>query len=261
MLSMIRSELFRIVRSRFFVFYVVLVCLVSMVAPFALWLYRVWPAFAATGFVDMPAEPLPSLQLYGMTSVSGAFISMGAGIAMALFVSEDFKSGFVKNLVQVRGGRLSYVVAVVVCAVFLAAVATALGIAIVELALRAQGYVPAAVSPVDVLQWFVQVTLIESAYAMIASLIALSFGSETLATVCAVFFGGGVAESIARLALANIPGVPAALRDCLDGYLAVDLAMLGQGQVCDSMAYVQAGVTILVVGGLAALVMRRRALA
>ena len=164
MLSMICSELYRIVRSRFFVFYVVLVCLVSMVAPFALWLYRVWPAFAATGFVDMPAEPLPSLQLYGMMSVSGAFIAMGAGIAMALFVSEGFKSGFVKNLVQVRGGRLSYVVAVVVCAVFLVA-----------------------------------------------------------------------------------------LRDCLDGYLAVDLAMLGQGQVCDPMIYVQAEVTILVVGGLAGL--------
>ncbi|HIT45294.1 MAG TPA: hypothetical protein IAC28_04270 [Candidatus Aphodovivens excrementavium] len=261
MLSMIRSELFRIVRSRFFVVYVVLVCLVSVVAPFALWLYRVWPAFAATGFVDMPAEPLPSLQLYGMTSVSGAFIAMGAGIAMALFVSEDFKSGFVKNLVQVRGGRLSYAVAAVVCSVFLAVVATALGIMVVELTLRAQGYVSAAVSPVDVLQWFTQVALIESAYAMIAALIALSFGSETLATVCAVFFGGGVAESVARLVLANIPGVPAALRDCLDGYLAVDLEMLGQGQVCDPMTYVQAGVTILVAGGLAALVMRHRALA
>lgn len=260
MLSMIRSELFRIVKSWYLVFFLALIALVAAATPFALWLYQVWPAFAATGFVELPAEPVPSLQFYGVSFASGGFVAVGAGVMMGLFVSEDFKSGFVKNLVQARGGRLSYVVAVAVCAVLLSALAAVVGMTVVEVALRAQGYVTAATPLADVFQWFAQVALVSAAYGMIAVLVALAFGSEALSTAVALFLGTGAAEGIARMVLANIPGMPAAIRDCLDGYLAVDMSTLGAGAVCDPVTYMQAAATILVVGLACALVMRRKSL-
>ncbi len=261
MLSMIRSELFRIVRSRFLIAYVIVFFLFAFATPFALWLSKVWPAFAATGIVVVPDAPLPSLQLYGVSFVGGSFLAIGAGVAMGYFAALDLKSGFAKNLVQAQGGRIAYAVALIVCSVVLAVVTTAVGMLIVEATLRLQGYDPAAPSAEEALQWFAQVALCVSAYASMAVLVAVATKSETAAVFAAIFLGGGTVESLAQLVLANIPGIPAALRDCLDGYLAVDLATLGQGAVCDPMTYVQAGATILVVGGLAALVMRRRALA
>lgn len=260
MLSMIRSELFRIVKSRYLIFYAVVFFVFAVATPLALWLHSVWPAFAATGFVAIPEEPLPSLQLYGTSFVGGSFTAMGVGIAVSLFVTEDFKSGYVKNLVQARGGRTSYAVAVVTCALVVAAATTLFGMVVVEASLRLQGYVPAAPSAAEALQWFAQVALCCAAYATAVALVAIMTKSEALAVVVALFLGGGAFEGIMMMVLANIPGIPAALRDCLDGYLAADLGALAQGVVCDPMTYVQAGATILVVGAAAVVAMRRRSL-
>ena len=104
MLSMIRAQLFRIAKSRFIIFFALIVVLFAFATPFALWLHNVWPAFAATGFVEIPDEPLPALQLYGVSFVAGSFLAMGVSVATVYYVAEDFKSGFLKNLVQARGG-------------------------------------------------------------------------------------------------------------------------------------------------------------
>lgn len=260
MLSMIRSELYRIVKSRYAIFYVIVFFVIAAATPFALWLHNVWPAFAETGFVEVPAEPLPSLQLYGVSFMSGSFVAIGVGVAVSEFVAEDFKSGYVKNLVQARGGRVSYAVAVVACALATATATTLFGMLVVEGALRLQGYAPVQPPAAEALQWLVQVVLCCSAYATVAALIAIVTKSEAVAVLAAIFLGGGAVESVCKLVLANIPGIPVALRDCLDGYLATDLATLAQGAVCDPMAYVQAGATVLVVGAACVLVMRRRSL-
>lgn len=260
MLSMIRSELYRIVKSRYAIFYVIVFFVIAAATPFALWLHNVWPAFAETGFVEVPAEPLPSLQLYGVSFMSGSFVAIGVGVAVSEFVAEDFKSGYVKNLVQARGGRVSYAVAVVACALAIATATTLFGMLVVEGALRLQGYAPVQPPAAEALQWLVQVVLCCAAYATVAALIAIVTKSEAVAVLAAIFLGGGAVESVCKLVLANIPGIPVALRDCLDGYLATDLATLAQGAVCDPMAYVQAGATVLVVGAACVLVMRRRSL-
>lgn len=260
MLSMIRSELYRIVKSRYAIFYVIAFFVIAAATPFALWLHNVWPAFAETGFVEVPAEPLPSLQLYGVSFMSGSFVAIGVGVAVSEFVAEDFKSGYVKNLVQARGGRVSYAVAVVACALATATATTLFGMLVVEGALRLQGYAPVQPPAAEALQWLVQVVLCCAAYATVAALIAIVTKSEAVAVLAAIFLGGGAVESVCKLVLANIPGIPVALRDCLDGYLATDLATLAQGAVCDPMAYVQAGATVLVVGAACVLVMRRRSL-
>lgn len=260
MLSMIRSELFLIVRSRYTIFYAVVFFVIAVATPFALWLHNVWPAFAATNFVVVPAAPLPSLQLYGVSFVSGSFVAIGVGVLVSAIVTEDFKTGYVKNLVQARGGRVSYAVAVAACALAVATATTLFGMLVVEGALRLQGYAPVAPSAADALQWFAQVALCCAAYATVAALIAIATRSEAVAVLAAIFLGGGAVESVCKLVLANIPGIPVALRDCLDGYLATDLSTLALGAVCDPMTYVQAGATVLVVGAACVLVMRRRSL-
>ena len=260
MLSMIRSELFRIAKSSYIIFYTVVVFLIAAATPFALWLHSVWPAFAATGFVVIPEEPLPSLQLYGVSFVGGSFVAIGVGVAVSLFVTEDFKSGYVKNLVQAQGGRVSYALSVLACTLIIAAATTLFGMLVVESALRLQGYAPVAPTAMEALQWFAQTTLCCAAYATVTALIGIATKSETVAVFTAIFLGGGAIESLCKLILANIPGIPAALRDCLDGYLATDVATLAQGVVCDPMTYVQTGATILVIGALCVLIMRRRSL-
>lgn len=260
MLSMLRAELFRIVRSRYLLFYFGLFSLVALATPAAMWLDRVWPAFAETGFVEMPDWPLPSLQFYGVSFVAGSLLPMLASVMMVAFVSEDFKTGFVKNLVQARGGRTAYAVAVIACCVLFAAVSTALGMLLVEAALRVQGYVPAPAAPAEMLQWFAQVALCTSAYMSVSVLVAVLSGSEVLSAAAVLMVGGGMVESVLMMVLANVPGIPAVLRDCLDGYLMADMSVLTSGVVTDPFTYVQAVATIAVAGGLALAAMRRKSL-
>ena len=67
---------------------------------------------------------------------------MGVSVSTVYYVAEDFKSGFIKNLVQARGGRASYAAVMILCSIVIAAVAVIIGMLVVEVALRVQGYVP-----------------------------------------------------------------------------------------------------------------------
>lgn len=258
MFSMMRAQLFRIVKSRFIIFFALIVILFTFATPFALWLHNVWPAFAATGFVEIPDEPLPTLQLYGVSFVAGSFLAMGVSVATVYYVAEDFKSGFLKNLVQALGGRASYAVAMILCSIVIATTAVIVGILVVEITLRAQGYVSVPPSASDVLQWFAQLVLCMVAYATVAVFLTVTTGSETVATIGAILIAGGAVESVLKIILANVPGIPVVLRDCLDSYLATDLAMLSQGIICDPLTYVQAVVTIFIAGVACVLIMRLR---
>ena len=155
---------------------------------------------------------------------------------------------------------MSYVIATTLCSIAIAAAAVIMGSLIVEVALRAQGYVPVPPSVSDALQWFSQLVLCMVAYAIVAVFLTVTTGSETVATIGAILIAGGAVESVLKLILANLPGIPIVLRDCLDGYLATDLAMLSQGIICDPLTYAQAIITILVAVVACALVMRRRSL-
>ncbi|WP_165248770.1 hypothetical protein [Adlercreutzia sp. ZJ141] len=260
MLSMVRSLLYRIVKLRIFAAFIVVILLCALFTPFMLWLNEVWPTFAATGIVELPDGPAPALQLYGFSLVGGSFLSSVICLMVGCLVAYDFNFDFVKNLVQAKGGRLSYVCAAMISAVVLTTIVVAAGTAVVALALFLQDIPLTPPEVGEAIQWFIQVVLCISAYASIAVFLGIATGSETVACIGGVIFGGGVIEAVLQMILANVPGLPVFIRDCLDGYLAADLDVLTQGIVCDPMTYVQAVVTLLVVGILTALVMRRRSL-
>ena len=260
MISMIRSELYRFLKTRGLWFMTGAFCLVALATPFALWLYTVWPAFAATGFVDIPDQPISSLRLYGVAFVADSLLSMYLAIFVSYLVSQDFKSGYIKNLIQAHGGRVAYVVAIMVACLVLAAAYTLLVMLRVEASLRMQGYVPAAVGPLEAFRWYAQVVFCIAAYAAIVALLVMLTGSDTVGVMGAILVAGGAVEYFLMFVLANIPGLPAAVRDCLDAYLSADLTVLTGGVVTDPLTYAQAGITFLVAAVLCVLVMRRKSL-
>lgn len=261
MLNMIRAQMYRIAKSRSIWAVCLIIALFVLATPFALWLYQVWPAFAAAGIVELPDDPLPLLRIWGVSVVGGSAFPMMVGVLLALVFSEDFKSGYVKNLVQARGGRVSYALSAAACSVIVSCAVTVGAAALVALALAAQGYPFAMPTGTEALGWMAQVALCSVAYAGVAVLVVLVTGSEAAGVVAAVVVGGGMVETALRLVLANIPGAPAAVRDCLDSYLAVDIAQLGQGIVCDPLTYAQAVATLAAAVVLWLLVIRRKSLA
>ena len=257
MIAMLRSELYRIVKSRFSWGYAIALTLMVLATPFAVWLYQVWPAFAETGFVELPDYPLPQLQILGVSIVGGGLLSMGVAIIFAAMATDDFKAGFVKNLLQVRGGRVSYAASLMVTCLVFTAVSVAFAMVLASAAFIVVGYEAAPSSFGDTVQWYVQVVLVVAAYASLAALVAVVTRNEAAGVFAGLFLGGGAIESVLKMVLANIPGLPSAIRDCLDSYLAVDIATLSNGALCDPVTYAQAGITFLVAAALCVLVMRR----
>lgn len=135
--------------------------------------------------------------------------------------------------------------------------AVAVGMLVSDLGMR-MSFETALPSFADGLQWYAQVVLCTTAYAAAGVLTVLMTRSEVAGIVAAFVLGGGFAERALQFVLANVPGLPSAVRDCVDGYLAADLFTLGNGVVSDPLTYAQAIVTIVVIGALCALVMRRK---
>lgn len=138
---------------------------------------------------------------------------------------------------------------------------TLMGAVVTELGTRLAGCAPALPSLADFAQWVMQVTLCVSAYSALTVLTVLLTKSEAAGMVIAILLGGGGVEKILRLLLANIPDIAPVFRDCLDGYLAADLSMLGSGVICDPFSYVQSVGTIAVATALCVVAARKRSFA
>lgn len=259
-LSMMRAQMRYVIRSRYAaVFGIVFACMCAFEAA-AIWMHLHVPWFTELGIVVGIHDGVPSLALWGSSFVGGSLIAMLFSIFMASMASEFFKHGYVKNMIQARGGRASYALAFVALCVLLSAAMTVVGVVVTETGVRIAGVAPALPSIGDFFQWLTQVILCVTAYAVLTVLVVFVTKSEVAGVIAALFFGGGGVEGLMMFVLANVPGMPAAIRDCLDGYLAADVSTLGAGGICDPLSYAQSVGTILVVGALCVLVMRRRSL-
>lgn len=259
-LSMMRAVLYRTMHSTLFRVYTVTMAVICLVLPLAIWLSQ-QPDLGLGNIIEGDLASLTLLQFYGSGYVSGSFLAMFAAVYVASFAAADFKTGYVKNLVQAQGGRVSYAVSLVAVALLATLWFMVVGIAVTAVSLPVVGQSYLMPTFADALLWVAQVLLVVSAYAAVALLVVAITKSEAAGIVAAIMLSGGVAEMALSLVLSNIPVLPMAVRTCLDGYLAADLAQLAVGMAPEANALVEGGLTLAVAAVLVAVVLRRRRLA
>lgn len=260
MLSALRAQLYYLLKCRVTIVFVVLFVFVCMSETAAIWMHLHVAWFAEIGMVVGVHDGMPSMALWGSSFVGGSLVGMYVAILMVSAYADLRKQGFVKNLIQSQGGRATFAMASVLVCLICSAATVLIGVVVTEAGSRLAGVAPALPSLGDFAQWYVQVTLVVAAYATLSMLAVFVFKSEIIGVMMALFFGGGMAEGSLQFILANIPSMPPAIRDCLDGYLAADMFTLSAGGVCDPLSYAQSVGTIVIVAALCVLVMRRRSI-
>ena len=259
-LSMLKALAYSVARSRFAAVFALLFVLMCLFEAAAIWMHLHVPWFAELGIVVGVHDGVPSLALWGVSFMGGSLVAMLCSIFMASVAAGFFKNGFVKNVIQTRGGRVSYALSFAALCVVVSVVAVTVGALVTEAGVRIAGVAPAFPSAGDLLQWLAQGALCVAAYAVLSVLTAFVTKGEVAGVIAAISLGGGGVENLTQLVLANIPYLPPFIRDCLDGYLAADVSTLAAGGICDPFSYVQSIATILVGVALCVAVMRRRSL-
>lgn len=258
MLSMLRAVLYRMAKSTLFLSFTVAIAACACLIP-ALCLLA--PSLALSfDFGEMLAG-MTILRIFGNTFLSGSFLGMMAAALAASLMASDFKTGYVKNLVQARGGRVSFVIAYVVAAAVASLWLAIVGFAVLVAGLAIVGQPFLLSSASDVLLCFAQVLVVLVAYCALALLVVVVTRSEVLGAVAGLFLGGGACEGALNLVASNIPWFPTEVRTFFDGYLNADLAQLASGMLTGTGSFLEGGVTLLAAAALAVLVARRRGLA
>lgn len=262
MLSMIRSDLYRMVKSP--LFYTLMVALVVVIAFGAtlIWVSTLpWAienfgpgANLGPGSFGTPTEELAFL-VYGKAFAGSVPILLV--FFLAYFFAADFEASAFKNLLQARGGRVSYALSALVVVVVAAVVYILLGMLATEIAYRLVGVVPVIPSFGELVRWFIQMVLVASAYGALTLLIVFLTRGKTASLLLGLFISSGMCESMIQFGLANTPSIPPLLRDCFDHYLAADARALSMNVMSGVGAYADGLVTFLIVGALCVLVMRR----
>lgn len=252
MLSMVRSHLYRLAKTRYVWGYALCYALIVYLSALA----------AGTIAANQPgtdgsaAMSITAARMYGNALAGVAPIV--ASLLLSTFICEDFKSKAIKNVIQARGGRVSYALAAAVAAIVVCAATMAVGVVSAEIAYRAIGFSVTGYDLAGSALLLCQVFFVTAAYASIAVFIAILTARETLSFVAAVVVSSGMAEMFVRVLLANsFEDIPV-LRDCLDGYLGARMAMLQAGMVSDAVVFAVAVVTVGAAVAGCVFVMKRR---
>ncbi|WP_139652346.1 hypothetical protein [Raoultibacter phocaeensis] len=261
MLSMLRSNLYRLIKTRSTWAFLFLYALtVYLGASFVL--------FVASNTTDSSyiasssSLSITAAQMYGKALASTVTVPIAASVFLANFFCADFKTKAVKNVLQAKGGRTSYALAAVVTTCIVVVAAMVAAIAVAEIAYRTLGFAITDYDFAGLALLACQVLLVSVAYACIAVFLTFVSGDETFSVMAALLVSSGLIESFLSMVFSNVfSGFPP-LRDCLDGYLAAQVAVqLSSGAVSDAGGFVAAGVTCVVAVGLCVFVMRKRELA
>lgn len=255
MLSMLRSNLYRLVKTRLTWAYVIVCVLLICMEPLV-WFFT---ASSSASYGDPLNPTMTAVQMYGRTLGSGVVFL--ASVYCAVFFAADFKTKSIKNVLQAKGGRVSYALAAAVTVLVVQVGAMVASSVVAGAAYQVLGFAIAESSVVDLALLFCQFLLVSTAYSLIAVLFVFATGNETLATVATLVVSSGLVESFLRVALANVFADFPPLRDCLDGYLAVQMNLLSAGTVSDAGGIAAAAATCAVALGLCVLVMKKRELA
>lgn len=255
MLSMLRSNLYRLVKTRLTWAYAIVCVLLICMEPLV-WFFT---ASSSASYGDPLNPTMTAVQMYGRTLGSGVVFL--ASVYCAVFFAADFKTKSIKNVLQAKGGRVSYALAAAVTVLVVQVGAMVASSVVAGAAYQVLGFAIAESSVVDLALLFCQFLLVSTAYSLIAVLFVFATGNETLATVATLVVSSGLVESFLRVALATVFADFPPLRDCLDGYLAVQMNLLSAGTVSDAGGIAAAAATCAVALGLCVLVMKKRELA
>ena len=255
MLSMLRSNLYRLVKTRLTWAYAI-VCVLLICMELLVWFFT---ASSSASYGDPLNPTMTAVQMYGRTLGSGVVFL--ASVYCAVFFAADFKTKSIKNVLQAKGGRVSYALAAAVTVLVVQVGAMVASSVVAGAAYQVLGFEIAESSVGDLALLFCQFLLVSTAYSLIAVLFVFATGNETLATVATLVVSSGLVESFLRVALANVFADFPPLRDCLDGYLAVQMNLLSAGTVSDAGGIAAAAATCAVALGLCVLVMKKRELA
>lgn len=257
MLSMVRALLYRTAKSSQLLSFTIAVGLVACVIPA---MCLVAPLMSEVVDLRGVLSGMTLVQIFGNTFISGSFLGMMAAGFAAVLMSADFKTGFVKNLVQARGGRVSFAVAHAVVAVVATAWFMAVGLAVEAATLVLVGQPFLLPGAGDMLLVLAQALVVVAAYCALSQLVVAVTKSEPLGVVAGIFLGAGAVEGALNLVASNVPGLPLAVRTFFDGYLSADLAQLAAGAATGTGSFLEGGATLAVALVLTIAVLRRRSL-
>ena len=163
MLSMMKALAYYLRGSRMMLAFVLVFVFCCSVEAIAIWMHFNVPWFAELGVVVGVYDGVPSLMVWGSSFVAGSFLAMANAVLMGSLTVDLFKRGYVKNLIQAKGGRATLALSLAGWCVLCALASTLVGVAVTELGTRLAGCAPALPSLADFLQWFIQVVLCVSA--------------------------------------------------------------------------------------------------
>ena len=250
MLNMVRATLYRFARPR--LMWGMLAAYVACIAVLAF--VSAWLDSVDSAWLGGTATPQ---QVYGQTVGNVAVLFTCAIVAS--FVVDDFKTGAVKNVLQAKGGRVSYAASLLCTTLATVVAAIAAGIAATEVFFRLAGFSIEGYDAAGLGLWLLQVVVVTMAYLTIVLLLCLVTKSGGFVTFAIFLLCTGLLEGGAMLVLANaFDGVPA-LRDCMDNCLAMQLTRISAGTVPASFAAdFLPGLAVIALFGLPCLAVMRK---
>ena len=258
MLSMLRSNLYRLVKTRFTGWFVVVYLLFIGASALSVMIIGTNTGAPSDGMVRLD---ITAAEMYGRSLASGAILPICASIFIANYLSADFKTMSIKNVLQAKGGRVSYVVAAAMTILVVCIAFVIIGSVGAEVTFRAFGFSISGYNANILVPLACQVVLVSGAYSSIVALIVFASGSETLGVVAALLVSSGFLESMMRMLFSNIFSGTPVLRDCLDGYLGAQVELLSWGAVSDAGGFIAAAATFAIAIAVGVFVMKRRELA
>lgn len=208
----------------------------------------------------------PSVSGAALENLCGSLFVRGSAIAMfvaafcAVFIAADLRSGYVKNLMQAQGGRLSYALAAAITIACVCVGYVLAGVSATVLGALVTGIHLAIPAMPGFVLWCVEVAAVCYAYALLAALVAFLTRSSAAGVLAGLLLGGAAAENLLYSALGLITGHPDEVRQLFDHYLAVSISQLGLGTMQSWESIVPTTVTIVLALAAAAIIMRRRSL-
>ncbi len=130
---------------------------------------------------------------------SNGFLLLVTGIAVTVFVSQDFTSGFVKNIGAIQPSRKRYVLEKSLVAGLYSGIVTVLAVALAVASPLLMGFAPRPDTLLDILQYTCFLWLPNWAFGLMALFMVLLSRSNTLGILMSLASGLGLTAAVSQV--------------------------------------------------------------